>query len=167
MNDQELRQAWVRRIIDTREKGNKAAFGRKIGAESSYVGRMLYPPEKNGGKNIGEDMVKKIIAAYPKDPPPALTGAYEVAPERHAELRNEVLDMVLKSLVHAVTSTTPAAAGVFHAHLSALAGQASPRPLSVQKGILSEVLRIAEANRRSKVVASPAARRAGSGSRTK
>lgn len=39
-------------------------MARRIGRDSSYVSRMLYPPDKKGVKRIGDDLVEAIEAAF-------------------------------------------------------------------------------------------------------
>lgn len=166
MNDQQRRQAWVRSLIERYHKGNKAAFGRTIDAESSYVIRMLAKEGSKGAKRIGEDMVKKIAEAYPNDPPPAMSGSPEVAPDRHAQLRDAAVDMVLKSFVHALTSTTPAAAPIFAEHLRAQAKAVKPRPFADDKGVLGAVLDIADEVQRAVEASARPSRRPNSAPRT-
>lgn len=37
-----------------------------IGVEPNYLSRMLYPEGKAGKKNIGDEMITKLSAAYPQ-----------------------------------------------------------------------------------------------------
>jgi len=62
------RKQWVRQIIDSHCKGNAAAFGRKIGKDSSYVSRMLATDTKQK-RGISDEVVAAILEAFPIEAP--------------------------------------------------------------------------------------------------
>lgn len=45
-------------------RGAKAKLAKRLGKQADYISRCLYPPEKDGRKNIGEDFAREIEQAY-------------------------------------------------------------------------------------------------------
>jgi len=68
----------------------------------------------------------------------------EVEPAVHDALRDKAIDMVIASVVYALSKTTPAAAPVFVQALKDLAKAAKPRPLKTNKGVIGLALTVAE-----------------------
>lgn len=66
MDKYEQRRKALRALVDELGRGGISAVAQKIGKESSYVSRMLYPEGKNGKKRIGEDTVELLQKAYPE-----------------------------------------------------------------------------------------------------
>ncbi len=60
-----MRRLALKALSDKLGYGGKAMIAAKIGKDSSYVSRMLYPPKKAGRKRIGEDMFELLVRAYP------------------------------------------------------------------------------------------------------
>ncbi|HHW4669436.1 MAG TPA: S24 family peptidase [Xylella fastidiosa subsp. multiplex] len=65
MDKYEMRRLALKALSDKLGYGGKAMIAAKIGKDSSYVSRMLYPPKKAGRKRIGEDMLELLVRAYP------------------------------------------------------------------------------------------------------
>lgn len=65
MDKFEIRRLALRRIVDQIGRGGIAQVARNIGREANYVSRMLYPEGKRGKKNIGDELIDAIEAAYP------------------------------------------------------------------------------------------------------
>lgn len=65
MDKYEQRRKALRALVDGLGRGGISAVAQKIGKESSYVSRMLYPEGKPGMKRIGEDTVEVLQKAYP------------------------------------------------------------------------------------------------------
>lgn len=66
MNKHDLRRNALQTLVSGFGRGGLAQVARAAGIDQSYLSRMLYPPEKAGGKNIGEDLADKLTAAYPE-----------------------------------------------------------------------------------------------------
>lgn len=178
MSKLEARQAWVRYIIRTRCAGSTPAFARKIGKSDSYVYRMLYPPEKDGAKGIGEDTVKVIMDAFPGDMPPetaevlpaALGGPAPAAPariftkERRASDDILAIQIGLESLLMAVLQRVPGAAGAFLADAKKVA---DGHGFSMNAGHLGQLADIAREVHSEEEAAARVRQRAGSVARTR
>lgn len=65
MNKHEIRRASLKRLVESLGHGGITLVSSKTGIDPSYVSRMLYPPEKSGAKNIGEELADKLAAAFP------------------------------------------------------------------------------------------------------
>lgn len=162
---EEARRNWVARLIETECGGIKADFARKIGKDSSYVARMLYEPDKDGAKAIGEDMMRVIVAAFPNYPPPPADAAIPLfTPSRRADDDVTAIQIALESLAVAVMKTSRGAASEFLADVGAIAKR---RKFSTEHGLLSSLVGIAEAVRRGEVEATEAPPRGGSARRKK
>jgi len=61
----EQRRRALRVIVDELGRGGRVEVANKIGRSASYVSRLLYPPSKDGSKNIGDELVEAITKAYP------------------------------------------------------------------------------------------------------
>ncbi|HEY4530939.1 MAG TPA: S24 family peptidase [Luteimonas sp.] len=59
------RRRALRVIVDEIGRGGRVEVANKIGRSASYVSRLLYPPTKDGAKNIGDELVEAITKAYP------------------------------------------------------------------------------------------------------
>ncbi|WP_288079003.1 S24 family peptidase [Pseudomonas sp.] len=63
-----IRKANLQLLIDRQygigTRGAKAAFAKTIDVQPDYLSRCLYPPGKKGGKNIGEDVARRIEKVY-------------------------------------------------------------------------------------------------------
>ena len=59
-----IRKANLQLLIDREygigRHGGKAEFARRLGKQPDYISRCLYPAEKKGGKNVGEDFARTI-----------------------------------------------------------------------------------------------------------
>lgn len=59
-----IRKANLQLLIDREygigKHGAKAEFARRLGKQADYISRCLYPAEKKGGKNVGEDFAREI-----------------------------------------------------------------------------------------------------------
>ncbi|MPS99512.1 MULTISPECIES: helix-turn-helix transcriptional regulator [Pseudomonadota] len=66
MDKYEQRRKALRALVDRLGRGGISAVAQKIGKESSYVSRMLYPEGKSGMKRIGEDTAEALQKAYPE-----------------------------------------------------------------------------------------------------
>jgi SOS-response transcriptional repressor LexA len=66
MDKYEIRKDALARLVLNLGRGGIAAISKKSGIDASYVSRMLYPMDKKGAKNIGEDMAEKITSAFPE-----------------------------------------------------------------------------------------------------
>lgn len=60
MDKQTIRRNRLQELVDTVGNGSITELANRIGREPSYVGRMLYPEGKPGGKAIGERMADHI-----------------------------------------------------------------------------------------------------------
>jgi transcriptional regulator with XRE-family HTH domain len=62
----EREEHWRRRLLEL--KGGlqlkQTQIAADIGVADSYVSRLLYPPGKNGRKNLGLDNLRRLCAAY-------------------------------------------------------------------------------------------------------
>ena len=61
----EHRRKALQALVDSLGRGGIASIAQKIGKDASYVSRMLYSPEKNGSKRIGEDSAMLLLNTYP------------------------------------------------------------------------------------------------------
>ena len=68
MDKYELRRRRVLEVIGRLFDCKQSDFARKVGLSESYLTRMLYAPERDGRKRIGEDMIDKIASALDIDP---------------------------------------------------------------------------------------------------
>lgn len=66
MDKYEQRRQALRALVDSLGRGGISAVAQKIGKDSSYVSRMLYPEGKNGMKRMGEDTVEVLQKAFPE-----------------------------------------------------------------------------------------------------
>lgn len=64
MDKNETRRRQILDLIASKCGGKRSEFAKMVGLSESYVARMLYPPEKEGRKGIGENMVDRIEAAF-------------------------------------------------------------------------------------------------------
>jgi SOS-response transcriptional repressor LexA len=78
MDTNMIRKANLQLVIDREygigKHGAKAEFARRLGKQADYISRCLYPPEKKGGKNVGEDFARGIerefkLPVYAMDQP--------------------------------------------------------------------------------------------------
>lgn len=60
MDIERHRKARLRELVDHCCDRKIADFAKRIGRADSYVGRMLYPPEKAGSKPIGDKLMRVI-----------------------------------------------------------------------------------------------------------
>lgn len=67
----EQRRLDLKRLIEKMGRGSIAAVAKAIDVEPNYISRVLYPPGKDGKKNIGDELVIKLDQRYPhwRDPP--------------------------------------------------------------------------------------------------
>jgi hypothetical protein len=162
---EEARRLWVAKLVETECNGVKADFARKIGKDASYVARMLYEPEKDGAKAIGEDMMRAIMAAFPNaKPPPGEAATPLFTPERRSDDDVTAIQIALESLLVAVLKTTQGAASVFLADVDSIALR---RKFSTKHGMLSTLVRIAESVHRNEAAEASAPRRGDSARRKK
>lgn len=135
-------------LVQHEDGGNKAQAGRRIGKDSSYVGRLLSKPGATGHRNIEATLTQAILDGYRK--PPGWLDTFDPA-TGHAEpekvkLSSDdqdivVIHTVLHNIVDALTANLPAAASTFAANLRA---QARAAKLSTRAGLIAAVLDIAE-----------------------
>lgn len=73
-----IRKANLQLLLDRQygagKHGAKADFAKRVDKQPDYISRCLYPPDKKGGKNIGEDFARLIedkfkLARYAFDSP--------------------------------------------------------------------------------------------------
>lgn len=142
--------AW---LVATVDNGNKAAAGRRIGKDSSYVGRMLSAPKANGHRNIEAKLIDAIHRGYDKPDgwldtfDPKTGNAKEESP-RPTSADNDVraLQMVVAELVRVMVSSAPGEARAFSALLKA---RADADNFSTETaGLVKEVLRTVELGQR-------------------
>jgi hypothetical protein len=64
MDKKLIRKANLQLLIDRQfgigKHGAKAEFARRMGKQADYISRCLYPPDKAGSKNVGEDLARDI-----------------------------------------------------------------------------------------------------------
>lgn len=65
VNRFEKRRFALKAIVDEMGRGGRATVAKQIGTSPSYIARLLYPPGKEGRKNIGDEMVDAITRVYP------------------------------------------------------------------------------------------------------
>lgn len=65
MSKFEKRRQALKKLVDDIGRGAISQIAAKIGKDPSYVSRLLYAPEKNGAKNIGEETCEAIETNYP------------------------------------------------------------------------------------------------------
>lgn len=65
MDKYEQRRQALRQLKERLGRGGIARIAAEIGKEPNYVSRMLYPPEKEGRKRIGEDSVEVLDRKFP------------------------------------------------------------------------------------------------------
>lgn len=65
MDKYEQRRHALRELKERLGRGGIARIAAEIGKEPNYVSRMLYPPEKEGRKRIGEDSVELLDKKFP------------------------------------------------------------------------------------------------------
>lgn len=66
MTKHELRRQSLVKLVEKLGKGGITRVAAAIGKEPNYVSRMLYPSDKKGQKNIGEDSWDDLVRAYPE-----------------------------------------------------------------------------------------------------
>lgn len=156
MNIHEQRRrsfAWLVKNVD---QGNKAAAGRRIGKDSSYVGRLLSAPTANGHRNIEAELMRAIQDGYDKE-----AGWLDTFdPQAGENVQQQQVDaagltagdkdivaihMVLENLIESLSVNLPSAAQAFAKMLRATAKEAK---FSTRSGLLADVLDIAEQGRR-------------------
>lgn len=68
MDRNEIRRQNLQTLMDREygigQRGAKAALAKRLGKPPDYISRCLYPPGKNGRKNIGEDFAREIEASF-------------------------------------------------------------------------------------------------------
>ena len=62
----EQRRQDLKRLIENMGRGSIAAIAKVIDVEPNYISRALYPPGKDGRKNIGDELVIKLDQHYPQ-----------------------------------------------------------------------------------------------------
>lgn len=60
----EIRRKNLEYLIKIKCQGNAAAFARIISKDSTYINRCLYPPQKKGKKNIGDEIIIPTLKAF-------------------------------------------------------------------------------------------------------
>lgn len=65
MDKFEFRRLAFKRLVEAQGRGGQAKIASDTGISPNYVSRMLYPPGKNGRKQIGEDYVELLTKHYP------------------------------------------------------------------------------------------------------
>ena len=70
----EQRRQDLKRLIEKMGRGSIASIAKVIDIEPNYISRALYPPGKDGKKNIGDELVTKLDQHYPgwREPPPKI-----------------------------------------------------------------------------------------------
>lgn len=61
----EKRRAALRNLVNSMGRGGIARVARELSVEASYISRALYPPDKAGRKNIGDETVVKLNEKFP------------------------------------------------------------------------------------------------------
>jgi len=65
----EIRLQALRRLVESLHgptgRGGIAKLSRQAGINASYISRMLYNEDKDGKRNMGEDMAHKISSVFP------------------------------------------------------------------------------------------------------
>jgi hypothetical protein len=68
MDTNMIRKANMQLLMDREygigKHGAKAEFARRLGKQADYISRCLYPADKKGGKNVGEDFARDIEREY-------------------------------------------------------------------------------------------------------
>lgn len=68
MDKNEIRRTNLQTLMDRAygadQRGAKAKLAKRLGKQADYISRCLYPPGKDGRKNIGEDFAREIEAAF-------------------------------------------------------------------------------------------------------
>lgn len=71
MDTYEIRRHNLQALMDeeygTGARGAKSKLAKRLDKQPDYISRCLYPPEKPGRKNIGEDFARQIEAVYGLD----------------------------------------------------------------------------------------------------
>jgi hypothetical protein len=57
-------QALMDRVYGVGVRGAKSAMAKRLDKQPDYISRCLYPPDKPGRKNIGEDFARQIESSY-------------------------------------------------------------------------------------------------------
>lgn len=60
-------QALMDRVYGIGARGAKSKLAKRLDKQPDYISRCLYPPEKPGRKNIGEEFARQIEDAYELD----------------------------------------------------------------------------------------------------
>ncbi|MDR2219753.1 MAG: hypothetical protein LBE24_04140 [Methylobacillus sp.] len=80
MDKYEIRRTALINLRDQLGRGGISKIAASIGKAPDYVSRMLYPPNKKGGKRIGEDSVELLNEAFPGwlngDPKQSITNTH-------------------------------------------------------------------------------------------
>lgn len=68
MDKNEIRRLNLQTLMDREygvgQRGAKAKLAKRLGKQADYISRCLYPPGKDGRKNIGEDFAREIEASF-------------------------------------------------------------------------------------------------------
>lgn len=68
MDKNEIRRTNLQTLMDREygaaQRGAKAKLAKRLGKQADYISRCLYPPGKEGRKNIGEDFAREIEVAF-------------------------------------------------------------------------------------------------------
>ncbi|MWV17537.1 XRE family transcriptional regulator [Pseudomonas sp. L-22-4S-12] len=68
MDKNEIRRTNLQALMDREygvaQRGAKAKLAKRLGKQADYISRCLYPPGKEGRKNIGEDFAREIEVAF-------------------------------------------------------------------------------------------------------
>lgn len=153
MNILEQRKRAFAWLVENVDHGNKAAAGRRIGKDSSYVGRLLSAPNANGHRNIEAKLIHAIHEGYGKpdgwlDTFDPKTGNAKEESLRPTSDDNDLkaLQMVVAELVRVMVSSAPGEARAFSALLKA---RADADNFSTETaGLVKEVLRTVELGQR-------------------
>ncbi|MBS1143385.1 MAG: repressor [Proteobacteria bacterium] len=84
----EMRRQHLKTLVDKLGRGGIAAVAKKIDVNASYLSRCLYPPEKAGRKNIGDEIATRLDEHFPSWKGASITSlhspaaAYSVEPTR-------------------------------------------------------------------------------------
>lgn len=68
MDKNEIRRTNLQALMDREygvgQRGAKAKLAKRLSKQADYISRCLYPPGKDGRKNIGEDFAREIEGAF-------------------------------------------------------------------------------------------------------
>lgn len=91
----EQRRQDLKRLIEKMGRGSIASVAKTIDVEPNYISRALYPPGKDGKKNIGDELVIKLDRHYPEwRRRPLQKAEHCVEQERAAYLVDELIKIV-------------------------------------------------------------------------